>query len=378
MSQKNITCVVTLHGIGFEQPPSPEIENSGYADQLHQHLKLYLDSRLSDDPRRQRRMPGTNGAIYVQSRWLDEEGNSSSEAGLQRLGNWAPSITGIDLRDAPLVDDTATICHIALVYSNLEPLGPELGAAARLLEMAAISSTHYASVLGLVHKALEDGVAVLTHRPKGQAPVSLQPRSDLPGAVHSPATNATGGLPSILLNLADDVACYVCYNEVRERVRSFVREALTRLAQRDDVKSIVLNTHSNGSVIAFDVVRGLHPHTTHKIKALITAGSPLRKYVDLFHWGSQIQSLTAIEPWYNFWDKYDPVGDPQEKLFQRIDLGNETLCPMKVIDTEVHDLEKSQGGGLQAHNYWDNKEEFVQRLASIVTDVANQQPRHAA
>jgi len=30
-----ITCLVTLHGIGFEQPPQPEVLNSGYADPLH-------------------------------------------------------------------------------------------------------------------------------------------------------------------------------------------------------------------------------------------------------------------------------------------------------------------------------------------------------
>ena len=47
-----ITCLVTLHGIGFEQPPTPGVPNSGYADPLHQHLKQFLNTFLSDDPNR--------------------------------------------------------------------------------------------------------------------------------------------------------------------------------------------------------------------------------------------------------------------------------------------------------------------------------------
>src|SRR5260370_17720581 len=112
--------------------------------------------------------------------------------------------------------------------------------------------------------------------------------------------------------LEEDVACYVCHNEERERVRSFVFEALLRLASRNDVGAIVLNTHSNGTVIALDVIRNLPPPAAAKIKAFITVGSPLRKYIDLFHWGQQIECLDPIKPWYNFWDEYDPVADPLE------------------------------------------------------------------
>ena len=52
------TCIITLHGIGFEQPPQPGIDDSGYADPLHEHLKQYLGNCLSDDPRRTRTRPG--------------------------------------------------------------------------------------------------------------------------------------------------------------------------------------------------------------------------------------------------------------------------------------------------------------------------------
>ena len=33
-----VICLVTLHGIGFQQPPQPELGIAGYADDLHQNL----------------------------------------------------------------------------------------------------------------------------------------------------------------------------------------------------------------------------------------------------------------------------------------------------------------------------------------------------
>lgn len=381
-------CVVSLHGVGFEQPPQPGIDNSGYADLLHMHLKDFLGDCLSDDPYRQRNTPGENGAIYVQSLWPNPEGKASSEAGLQRLGTWSQAKTCVDPTRAPLTSGDEAICHIALVYSNLEPQGPEIDATWRTLTMALGSTLHYSSVLGFIHMALADGWAVLQHLHDGQEAASSRPRTDIrqrPGLVASPSPSTQDGLLKTFQYLEDDLACYICYNEIRERVRSFVGEALTRLAMRDDVESIILNVHSNGGVIAFDVLRHLDSRVTQKIKALITTGCPLRKYVDLFQWGAQIQCLTAVEPWYNFWDRHDPVGDPlepppgwrvgdplvkgQSGLFTRLDLATGTVFPMPVIDREVDNVEKSQGGGLQAHNYWDNGEQFVQPVATLLANI---------
>ncbi len=392
MNSLKKTCVITLHGIGFEQPPQPDIDNSGYADLLHEHLKGFLGNQLSDDPKRKRNKPGQNGAIYVQSRWENTAGEKSYEEGLRRLGTWSQAKTQIDLTNAPLATDNEPICHIALVYSNLEPQASEVEVSLHTLRMVLGSASHYASVLGAIHMALADGWAILKHSHREPKATSSLPRNDLHG--HTPSGSPThstglGDLIKTLHFLEDDVACYVCYNETRERVRSFVSEALTRLAMREDVENIILNTHSNGCVIAFDVLRHLDPHVMCKMKALITAGCPLRKYVDLFHWGAQIQCLMAAEPWYNFWDRHDPVGDPMgqplswrvgdtqletpESLFNRLDLFSETLCPMKVTDVEVNNVEKSQGGGLQAHNYWDNEEQFVQPLAALLTTIAQGQ-----
>jgi hypothetical protein len=391
-----ITCLVTLHGIGFEQPPDPGVPNSGYADPLHQHLKKFLNTLLSDDPNRSegRNQPGDNGAIYVESRYLDAQGKPTREEGLKRLGTWYNGQQKIDIKDAPLVEEGAndgTISHIALVYSNLEPMGPEVGATALTLGMSLASASHYGSVAALLHTAVVDGLAIIGNRaPVDQEPVSSRPRINLKfrnvkhlGNQGQAAPTPPPGILTTLRNIEDDVACYVCYNEERERVRSFVHEALMRIANRDDVENIVLNTHSNGTVVAFDVLRNLPPQVAEKMKIFVTAGSPLRKYADLFHWGYEIQSRYLFEPWYNFWDPHDPVADPlnppksweigdkivasDETLFEYIDLGDKDPFWIKVTDIPVDNVKNSRGGGLQAHNYWDNEEDFVKQLAQLLS-----------
>jgi hypothetical protein len=307
---ENITCIVTLHGIGFEQPPLPGVENSGYADPLHQHLKKCLGDTLSDDPQRVRDTPGDNGVIYVESRWPDVQGHASREEGMKRLGVWCDDMGRIDDEGAPLVAHDEPTAHVALVYSNLEPKEPETGAMVLTLETGLASAPHYASVSGLLHMALTDGLAMIGHHAANTPELtSARPRTDLwsrsvkhLGKLGHAASAPAPGLLAALRFLEDDVACYVCHNEERERVRSFVFEALMRLACRKDVGYIVINAHSNGTVIALDAVRRLPEGVTGKIKAFVTAGSPLRKYVDLFQWGNQVQCLSPLEPWYNFWD----------------------------------------------------------------------------
>ncbi len=393
-----ITCLVTLHGIGFEQPPQPGVANSGYADPLHQHLKKYLGTILSDDPNRKegRIQPGDNGAIYVESRYLDAHGKPTREEGMKRLGVWCNDQQQIDVTDAPLVAEDAidgSVSHIALVYSNLEPMGPELGATMITLETSLASASHYGSVAGLIHMAVIDGLAMIGNHPTvDPEPVSSRPRINLGfrsvkhlGLQGQAAPAPSPGMLAALRNIEDDVACYVCYNEERERVRSFVHEALMRIAYRDDVENILLNTHSNGTVVAFDVLRNLPQQVTKKIKTFVTAGSPLRKYADLFHWGHEIQSLYRFESWHNFWDRCDPVADPlnppksweigdkivasDETLFECIDLGDEEPFWIKVDDIPVDNVKNSLGGGLQAHNYWDNEEDFVKQLAKWLSAI---------
>src|SRR5262249_36510927 len=122
------------------------------------------------------------------------------------------------------------------------------------------------------------------------------------------------GLRATIVQLENDVAAYVTRDALRQRVRSFVTETLMRLAYRPDVDGIVVNSHSQGTTVAFDVVRDFPVVAKDKIKAFVTSGSPLRKYVDLFAWGREVGCLYGINHeqgrWTNFWDPIDPVADP--------------------------------------------------------------------
>lgn len=383
----SLICVVTLHGIGFQQPPQSEIP--GYADDLHEHLSKYLDGTLlGDDPRRQREQRGENGPVYVQS-WYPP-GEKDARSGLSRLGDWTePGHRTIDISNAPLVDGDQRIAHVALVYSHLEGQGPLIGSSLVASAMASASVFQYAHVAGLLSMVFTDVATMLQHQPyvatNGQRSASLRVRSD-PGFIlpkHYANNQTPTGLLAILRQLENDVAAYVCRNEMREQVRFFVHDALMRLACREDVEGIVINAHSNGTVVGLDVVRQLPPFAAEKIKAFVTAGSPLRKYIDLFVWGHQIESLNPIKPWINFWDDKDPVADPlappaswhrgdplvppfDDGLFQHVNPNTGQTATITVEDRQVDNVTNSKDTALKAHNYWDNDEEFVKPLADIL------------
>lgn len=379
------TCLLTIHGIGFEQAPMPEQGVPGYADGLHERLSRYLGVVLADDPNRQRDHAGQAGAIYVQSHWPPE--SRDAEEGLSRL-------------DGPLAEGQASIAHVALVYSHLEDVGPQLGATAETLAKVGVSAARYASVLGLLRMLYRDVQVVRQPDPQppgGPAP-SLRVRLPLlaPQA-HSflglfglgadAAADATTSDPlAVLRTLENDVASYVCSNELRERVRGFVRDSLVRLGTRDDVGAVVVNAHSQGTVVAFDVLQGLEPRLAAKVKVLVTAGSPLRKYVDLFQWGTDAGHVGEVGAWVNFWDARDPVADPLmppqnwrvgdpipsaagSSLFEVCDPRGRRL-PVAIADRQVDNVAHSRGTDLRAHNYWDNDAEVVAPLADLLRKAA--------
>lgn len=207
-----------------------------------------------------------------------------------------------------------------------------------------------------------------------------------PATFVAPTADAKSGLFDTLRHLEDDVAAYVARNDLRERVRGFVREALLRLAERDDVRRIVINAHSQGTVLSFDVLRELAFSALPKIKAFVTSGSPLRKYTDMFCWGNDVGRIGTIPEWINYWDREDPVADPlfpqiwqpggdgspandSPGLYQTLDTENGTLSTMQIQDQKVDNLTNSVGGGLQAHNYWDNEPDVVTPLASMLQEI---------
>lgn len=384
-----ITCLVTIHGIGFQH--APENGGQGYADGLHASLQSHIPQLLSGDPRSEFGRPAGTGAVYVHSDW--PPGSGKIEEGLKRLGRWQAGDTShrqVDITDVPLTDDSHRIAHVALVYAGLEEQQIHLGASLETMAKAVLSVGNYASLPSLVHTGLADAWAILHHTrgTNGATTPSLQVRQPVTAASPQPvaATDKSGPL-SVIGQLDQDVTTYVCRNDLRERVRSFVHDAILRIACRGDVATVVVNAHSQGTVLAFDVVREMPPFASAKIRHFITAGSPLRKYADLFYWGTDASCFSSI-PWSNFWDETDPVADPLEPpsswrrgdpmpastgeslLYESTDPDTGNRAPVPLSDVLVSNADHGAAGGLPAHNYWDNDEQFVVPLATILETVA--------
>jgi hypothetical protein len=273
-----------------------------------------------------------------------------------------------------------------------------------------------ASAIGAMQLVFRDFVwTPLTQRASsanGELPASLRVRSDvhtrlLPrlsrkGARASRSQQPSNRSDDIILQLQDDVATYVCLNFLRQRVRSFVRDAVLRLIYRPDVAGVVVNAHSQGTVVAFDVLSQLSPFEARKVRWLITAGSPLRKYIDLFSWEQEVGSLheVGVRPdapetpgrngvphvplrWTNFWDAQDPVADPlnplhwdpgalrastrdDRRLYHWVDPVTGAAAWIDVDDRPVDNVGHSPDGGLKAHNYWDNEPDVIAPLADLL------------
>jgi hypothetical protein len=378
-------CMLTVHGIGFQQPPLHG--KPGYADGLHANLAEVLGDKLGSDPNRE---PETDGPVYVMSA---KPGTHDHEWGLSRLGSWRDG--AIDITGTPLAEPDSPIAHVALIYTSLEDVGPRFGSGTGTVSEAGLLLGQYASVAGAMRLVCGDTWAAL-HAKGGLAgePTSLRPRTDLvaphrfsifsflhPDLV---ANQPGGSLLGTVMTLEDDVVAYVCRNDLREGVRSFIKEAVRRLAARPDVRAVVVNAHSQGTVASYDALQQSQPQVTSQVNALVTAGSPLRKYADLFSWGSDVGAAASVGRWLNFWDPKDPVADPLDqpsgwhfgnKVVARaaLDLGlfwavgdAGSRQPVPITDFRVDNLANSSGGGLQAHNYWGNTTQVIPELAATL------------
>jgi hypothetical protein len=378
-------CMLTVHGIGFQQPPQPGIP--GYADGLHQNLTEVLGDKLGNDPNRQ---PETDGPVYVMSA---KPATRDTEWGLSRLGTWRDG--ALDITETPLAEPDRPIAHVALIYTSLEDVRPLLGNGTGTVSEAGLLLGQYASVAGAMRLVCGDTWAAI-HENGGLAgeSASLRPRTDLVPAhrfsilrfLHPDlaANQPGGGMLGTVTTLEDDVVAYVCRNDLRESVRAFITEAIRRLVARPDVLDVVVNAHSQGTVASYDVLQQSPLPMTSRVNALVTAGSPLRKYADLFSWGSDVGATASVGRWLNFWDAKDPVADPLDQppswhfgndvvprptgdlgLFWALrDAGRQE--PVPITDHKVDNIVNSSGGGLQAHNYWGNKTQFIPELAATL------------
>jgi hypothetical protein len=350
MEKDGLTCVVTVHGIGRQQPPDDKANVAGYADELHTNLRPLLGLSLGEDPQRP-----NGGPVYVQSEYPSL--SKDTEKGLERIGKWDASRSVV--KGADLTQTGASIAHVALVYSGDEEhvADPLAGAVIALLGIQGV--LHYATPQGLTEE-FGNNLRGLFHR-----------KTPAASAAQADAAKAAGSQP--LTSLVDHVGGYVARNVLRERVRVFVRDAVTRLAAREDVRTIVLNTHSNGTVIVFDVLPRIWPEQARKLGLFVTAGTPLRKYVHLLSWGNEVANWPDVK-WINYYDIDDPVGDQlQPPLDVRITgdagMGGSGLfvayAPADrkpaVVDQRVNNVDANR----DSHDYWGNQQ-FCKMLADQI------------
>jgi hypothetical protein len=157
----------------------------------------------------------------------------------------------------------------------------------------------------------------------------------------------------------------------------FIRDAITRLAARPDVARIVVNSHSNGTVIAFDVLPRIWPSQSAKLSLFVTAGCPLRKYVFLMSWGHEIISWPSVR-WLNYYDIDDLVADQLQPSYDtpltgRAGMGGPGLFVNYTKDLSAISVEDRQVSNVNAskhpHNYWADRG-FCDSLAGEVRSLA--------
>lgn len=387
-----LVCLLTVHGIGFQQQPHPP-DLPGYADRLHQNLHAALGSLLGDDPNRTRDRDGDAGPVYVASEWPPRSGDI--EAGLDRVAQATPD-GRLDWSQRPLAGPGAKIAHVAAVYAGLESTRPHFWVGLRALGGALIHLNRYASPITLVRMARRDLGAI---QPVAATTGDAEPgaaenhvRRDIPhrrllphsrqNQVSPPGSTASDAL----VQLEDDVASYVYNRRLHSRVHDFVSDIVERLLARDDVATVVVNAHSQGSVVCYEVLQKLSTSRLSRVGVFVTAGSPLRKYVDFFGLSSDLSGAGEV-PWLNFWDALDPVADPltpprewrpltdatvavgQVGLFRRRRAGGFTALA-HLTDQEVDNVARSAGPGLRAHNYWDNQAQFIKAVAGVLRELA--------
>ncbi|MBV9577951.1 MAG: hypothetical protein JO057_05100 [Chloroflexi bacterium] len=70
------------------------------------------------------------------------------------------------------------------------------------------------------------------------------------------------------------------------------------------------------------------------------------------------------------WGQPAARADGEAGLFHAVDANTGELLKFKIEDRPVDNLRRSYGGGLNAHNYWDNATDFADPLAALLRQVA--------
>ena len=131
---------------------------------------------------------------------------------------------------------------------------------------------------------------------------SLNSRSQTEALSESWRTDMAQAFLKVLVR---DTASYFFNEEIRRKVKQRLLEQIP-----DDGSRLVLVTHSQGTIIAYEVLSQLSPKDRKRVQLLVTLGSPLgiQEIQNLFNDDDiPIEFPTGIGAWHNFADRFDPV-----------------------------------------------------------------------
>ena len=182
-------------------------------------------------------------------------------------------------------------------------------------------------------------------------------------AMGSPAAFGLPDPRTILMNLRDvtfsaadeahDVAGYVSNNGLRSQILNRLGSKLYELHDRYSQASVILGSHSQGTMVSYDVLR-LVGSRMPRLRTWVTMGCPLAWYANCAKWGREILNVSPNLTWLNYFDDQDPVGKALAPLI--------SWPAPKPEDSDVDNT----GHGLHAHDHWHNAT-VVENYAALVT-----------
>ena len=173
-----------------------------------------------------------------------------------------------------------------------------------------------------------------------------------------------GGIITKVIDLKDgavtaadhfnDISNYVSNNGVRLPIQQRLSDALLTAHATYPNASIMLASHSQGTIISYDVLRLTGAHLP-RLTTWVTMGCPLGWYLTFGRWGADQMGIRQDLRWLNFYDDEDPVGQALSDLV--------TWPSPTPADADVD----NRGHGLDAHDHWHNPE-VVDRYFRLIQD----------
>ena len=153
---------------------------------------------------------------------------------------------------------------------------------------------------------------------------------------------------------ANDVANYVSNNGVRLAIQQRLSDKLFEVRAQYPEATVILGSHSQGTIIAFDVLR-LNGEQFPEVDVWVTMGCPLAWYLTFGRWGNERLGIQPGTTWLNLYDPKDIVGRQ---------LGG--LVPWDAPLPDDVNVD-NRGQGLDAHDHWHNPV-VIERYFQLITE----------